>query len=113
MAGVPEAAVAAVRRYCDNKIPANLRNEIRVEDSVRGKSTTVHECRPPWDGTADDEFTRQPVAQLRYGPADHRWQLYCADRNSRWHRYELAPATDQLGLLLDEIDRDPTGIFSG
>ena len=85
MADVPETAVAAVRRYWDDKIPAALRNELRVEYTVRGKSITIYECRPPWDATADDEWTRQPVAQLRYDPTDHNWHLYCADRNSRSH----------------------------
>ena len=113
MADVPDIAIAAVRRYCDDKIPAALRNELRVEHAVRGKSITIHECRPPWDGTAEDEWTRQPVAQLRYDPAGHQWQLYWADRKSRWHRYERAAATTQLGALLDEIDRDPTGIVWG
>lgn len=37
---------------------------------------------------------------------------YCADRNSRWHQYDLIePGT--VAELLTEIEQDPTGIFWG
>jgi hypothetical protein len=43
-----------------------------------------------------------------------RWHARrCADRNSRWHRYDMAEPTEQLDELLTEIDQDPTGIFWG
>jgi hypothetical protein len=102
-----------VRRYCDEKIPAQHRDQLRVECSARGRSITVFECRPPWRPDLGPDWTRQPVAQLRYDPADHHWRLYCADRNSRWHPYDMVEPTRQLSRLLDEIDGDPTGIFWG
>lgn len=111
--GVPDTALAAVRRYCDDKIPAQHRDQLRVECSARGNSITIFECRPPWHPDLGPDWTRQPVAQLRYNPADHHWQLYCADRNSRWHYYDMVEPTPQLSQLLDEIDEDPTGIFWG
>ena len=86
---VPEIAVATVRRYCADKIPAEHHHELRVEYGVRGKSITIFECRPPWGPRPGSEWTRQPVAQLRYNPADHHWQLFCSDRNSRWHDYDM------------------------
>ena len=50
--------------------------------------------------------------QLRYDPDAGRWTLYCADRNSRWHHYDLIePGT--VTELLAEIEQDPTGIFWG
>ena len=110
---VPEIAVAAVRRYCESKIPAQHRDEIRVECDVRGKNLTIFECRPPWTPELGTDWTRQPVAQLRYEPADHHWRLYCADRNGRWHFYEMVEPTPTVDDLLAEIDADPTGIFWG
>jgi hypothetical protein len=59
-----------------------------------------------------NEWSRVPVAQFRYDAEHNHWTLYCADRNSRWHRYDLvAPGT--VEQLLEEIDHDPTGIFWG
>jgi hypothetical protein len=37
--------------------------------------------------------------------------LYHADRNSRWHDYDMAEATPNVNELMIEIDDDPTGIF--
>ena len=112
-APIPELAVAAVKRYCDNKIPAELRDEIRVEFGVRSKSISLFECRPPWRPDYGLEWTRQPIAQLRYESAADQWRLYHADRNSRWHHYDLVKPTTPLGELLAENEGDPTGIFWG
>jgi hypothetical protein len=110
---VPETALAAVRRYCGNRIPAKFRDELRVQCDARGKSITIFECRPPWRPNLGSEWSRKPVAQLRYDPVHHCWRLYCSDRNSRWHSYDMVEPTRQLGELLAEIDKDPTGIFWG
>ncbi|MDG4757747.1 DUF3024 domain-containing protein [Micromonospora sp. WMMD710] len=32
-------------------------------------------------------------------------------RNIRFRRYDLAPPSARVSVLLDEISRDPTGIF--
>ncbi|HEY3140291.1 MAG TPA: DUF3024 domain-containing protein [Acidimicrobiales bacterium] len=110
---IPDTALAAIRRYCDDKIPVQHQHQLRVECDVSGKSITIYECRPPWRPDLGPEWTRQPVAQLRYDPDDHHWRLYGADRNGRWHRYDMAEPTARLDELLTEIDRDPTGILWG
>jgi hypothetical protein len=86
---------------------------LRIECDVRGRNVTIYECRPPWHPDYGPDWTRQPVAQLRYRPEDHHWQLYCADRNSHWHRYTRSQPSVRVADLLDEIDNDPTGIFWG
>jgi hypothetical protein len=108
---VPDTALAAVRRYCDNKIPAQHRDEVRVECGIRGRAITIYECQPPWHPNLGSHWTRQRVAQLRYDPDGHHWRLYYADRNSRWRYYDMAEPTPRLDELLAEIDEDPTGIF--
>lgn len=104
--------MAAVRRYCDGRVPAHLREELRVECSVRGKSVTIFDCRPPWHPNLT-EWSRVPVAQLRYDPGARTWQLYWADRNSRWHVYDMLDPSDRVADLLEEIEKDPTCIFWG
>jgi hypothetical protein len=109
----PDTAIAAVRRYCENKIPAQHRDKARVEYAVRGKHITIFESQPPLNPDLGPVWIRRPVAQLRYEPTDHHWRLYCADRNDRWHYYDIVEPTPRLGELIDEIDDDPTGIFWG
>jgi Protein of unknown function (DUF3024) len=39
--------------------------------------------------------------------------LYWRDRNLRFHSYDLLAPSNRVDDLLDEINRDPTGIFWG
>jgi hypothetical protein len=97
--------------YCQRKIPAHLHNEIRLNFKFRGNTVTLYESRPAF--RMPDQWSEIPVAQFRYDPQDNLWTLYCADRNSRWHPdMEIDPVKD-FDLLLQEVDRDPTGIYWG
>lgn len=111
MGVLPDTDLERIRRFCAAASPAEFADKLRVEHSVRGKSVTIVECRPPWDG-ADDEWTRALFAQLRYSPETHLWSLYWADRNGRWHPYDLLEP-GPVESLLAEIDEDPTCIFKG
>jgi hypothetical protein len=111
MAAVPDPDLARIRAYCAERVPAQYRSEARVEATVRGRSVTIFDCRPPWHPCLT-EWSRVPIVQLRYDPVARRWTLYWADRNSRWHLYDgIEPGT--VTELLAEIDRDPTNIFWG
>ena len=109
---VPDAAVRAVRLFCEARTPPELRDRMRLEVDVRGNTATISDCRPVWDGAAL-EWTRLPIAQLRYDPSAEQWTLYWADSNDRWHRYDDLEPTDDLDEVLAEIDDDPTSIFFG
>jgi hypothetical protein len=112
MPALPDLDVARIRQYCARRVPARLRDEARVEADVRGKSVTIYDCRPPWHPDLTD-WSRVPVAQLRYDPTDHLWSLYWADRNSRWHLMDDVTPAATPAPLLAELDADPTGIFWG
>jgi hypothetical protein len=72
------------------------------------------ERRVPWRSESKDEpWTRSPIAQFRYDTATEFWNLFWPDRNSRWHADENLPRAADLGTLLDEVDRDPTGVYWG
>lgn len=108
---LPEIDVEKVKRYCRAKIPERLHNEVRIETSIRGKSISIHECRPIWRG-APGEWTKTSVAQLRY-EGDGTWTLYSADRNSKWFLYFDLDSHQPVDVILEEIEADPTGIFWG
>ena len=109
---MPELAVAKIERFCRERTPAELGDEMRLEVEVRGNSVTILDCRPTFLGEPG-EWTRMKIAQLRFNPAQASWDLYWADRNSRWHRYDDLDATTVLDEVLAEIDEDPTCIFFG
>jgi hypothetical protein len=112
VAGVPEFAVAKARRWAESQTPPEHRDKMRVEIGVRGKSMTVFECRPPWDGS-EGEWSRQPLAQIRFVEAKGTFTLHWADSNSRWHSYDEVEVLSSLAEILREIHEDPTCIFWG
>jgi hypothetical protein len=111
MVAIPEIDVERIKRFCADQSPAEHADKVRVVYKVRGKSVTISESRPPWDGRGT-EWTNQPVAQVRYWPEENKWSLHWSDRNSKWHPYELIHPGSLSSLLL-EIQQDPTCIFWG
>jgi len=109
---VPVPAIANIQRFCEKHSPPEMRDELRLEYTTRGNSVTIADCRPVWQGAPGD-WTRMPIAQLRYQPANELWTLYWADRNDRWHLYEDLEPTKDLDAVLAEVDEDPTCIFFG
>jgi hypothetical protein len=113
---LPETDLARVRRWVDARndgLPERARGLIRYEFDVDARSVTIVECRPPWREDFGPEWTRSPIARLRYTETRREWEIYWRDRNLKFHAYDLVEPTANVELLLAEVDRDPTGIFWG
>jgi hypothetical protein len=61
----------------------------------------------------DAEWTRFPIARLRYTKATAQWSLYWCNRNLRFHVCDRMKPSPHIDELLREIDHDPTAIFWG
>lgn len=112
-AGLPELDMARVRRWCQQRVPEHARSQVKVECDVAPRQLTIVECRPPWRQDTGAEWTRFPIARLRYTKATRQWSLYWRDRHLRFHLYDRMMPSPRIDDLLREIDRDPTGIFWG
>jgi len=111
---VPELDVAQVRRWARKRVPEHVRDQIRLELDVSDRAITILECRPPWNpARTEPEWTRFPIARLRYTKSRSEWSLYWRDRNLKFHRYDLVEPSADIGELIAEIDRDPTALFWG
>ncbi|GIJ25150.1 hypothetical protein Vqi01_03120 [Micromonospora qiuiae] len=110
---LPEADVAQVRRWCEQRVPAQVRDQVRIECEEAPRHLTVLERRPAWRAEPGADWSALPVARLRYLKSTGVWTLYWRDRNMRFHRYDRAPATADIGVLLAELDSDPMAIFWG
>ncbi|MBI3553029.1 MAG: DUF3024 domain-containing protein [Elusimicrobia bacterium] len=104
-------AEESLERYCAERVPPHARSKVRMTYKWRGDTATLIEERPYFQDPK--RWTSHPVAQFRYDGDKKRWTLYCADRNSRWHLYEKIRPAASIQTLLDEVNRDPTGIFWG
>jgi hypothetical protein len=111
--GLPDLDVARVRRWCDQRVPAHARDQIRMECDIAPRHLTILECRPPWREDFGPEWTRFPIARLRYTKASKTWSLFWRDRNLQFHEYDRVAPSPHTEDLLQEIARDPTAIFWG
>src|SRR5262245_6289043 len=110
---VRRSAIRQVEAFCAERVPAQDRDEIRVECALRGNAITIVERRPPRRAEFGPEWSGFKVAQLRYRPETALWSLYWRNRNERWFVYpDLKPSRD-VAPLLAEIDDDPSGTFWG
>ena len=111
-----ESDVFRIRRWVDRKnsdLPGHVRSEIRYELDIDSRTATILECRPPWDPGLGSEWTRMPVARLRYTNKRSEWSLYWTDRNLKFRLYDGIAPSPFVGDLLNEVDADPTAIFWG
>src|SRR4029453_16530305 len=49
-ARVSDLAVAKVRRFCDQRVPAEARHQVCLEVTTRAATITILERRPLWEG---------------------------------------------------------------
>ena len=112
---LPELIQQMVQRkledFCEERIPAQLRNKVRLGFRFRGNSVTLYEERPHF--IYPERWVDIVIAQFRYDVKSGKWTLYCADRNSRWRLYYFVEPTKNFDLLLQEVSKDPTCIFWG
>ena len=100
--------------YCEKRVPAFARDQVRLEFEIEGNAATIVERRIPWRPEwRDQEWTHFPIARFRFNNTRRLWTLYWRDRNLRWHLYDLARPSPSLSALLAEVERDPTAIFWG
>ena len=97
--------------FCEKRIPAHARDQVKLSYAIRGNSITLNEGRALF--TEPVKWVTIPIAQFRFDPDSHCWSLYCADRNSKWRRHEAAKPSRDLESLIAAVDTDQTGIFWG
>jgi hypothetical protein len=54
-----------------------------------------------------------PICRFRYTKARKEWSLYWRHRHLKFHEYDLVEPTPHIDELIDEVKRDPAGIFWG
>ncbi len=97
--------------FCEKRIPAHVRTQVRLGFSFSGESVSLFEERPYFQDP--NQWTSTPIAQFRFSPEDKTWALYYSDRNSKWHLYDEAKPSRQFNHLLKAVETDATGIFWG
>ena len=110
---LPEHDVERLRDYCQSKVSDHALDQVRIELELSLSAATGVEVRAPWREDCGPEWTRLPIARLRYTQRTGTWTLYARDRNQRFHRYPFVAPSRDVNALIAEIDHDPTCIFWG
>jgi hypothetical protein len=100
-----------LHELCDRRVPPQLRDRVRLGFKIDGNKVLLLEERPAFPEKT--RWVEIPVAKFSYTAKSATWQLYCRDRNSKWHRFTPEPATPNFDRLVAAVDTDPTGIFWG
>ena len=100
-----------LRNFCDTMAPPEARHQLRIVFAIKGNAVTLLEERPYFRDPSRRMQTN--VVRFRFVAKCRKWTLYYRDRNNRWHIYTLVKPTKKFDALLDEVHRDPTGIFRG
>jgi hypothetical protein len=107
---LPEQAQKLVEEklgdYCNNKIPAPIRDQVRLVFTVMGSTVTLFEEKPVRNNL--DKRSKLPLAQFRLNVVDHLWRLYCPSlkRQEGWILYPGAKPTEDFEALLVALDQD-------
>ncbi len=100
----------ALRSFCD-KVPSEIRDRLTHDFRIAGSDVELFERRPHY--RERERYVEHIVAKFRYTSTHRSWTLFWADRNGRWHRYENFVDRRNFLDLLQEVEKDPTGIFWG
>ena len=92
---LPALDVAAARHFCEQRIPPRALHQVRLELEESPGAITIVERRAPWREDFGPDWTRGPIAQIRYSDERGLWTLYCRDRHQRWNLYTRLAPTDR------------------
>ena len=98
-----------IKDYCSEKIPEHIKDKLKVSYAIERNSITINEERPLWNDPSKWSIT--PIA--KFSLIKGKWTLFCQFRDLKWHKYKPLGANKNIGVLLQELDKDPTGIFWG
>lgn len=92
--------------YIEQKVPKNIRNQLRLNFKFRGNNVTLIEERPAFQS---DKWVELDVAQFRL--EQNKWKVYWRDSKKKWHFVEdIIPDEDFIKQLMI-VDKDSRGMF--
>jgi hypothetical protein len=110
-ADIRAEAEAVLAVFCQRHSSASVSDQLRYSYELAGSTVVLQAERPGFMNP--DEWTRVPVAKLRFSEARSTWSLYWSDANGRWHRMSSVPMAKDIRVLLTAIETDASGVFWG
>lgn len=108
---MPEKDLLRIGRWCAERVPERVRDQLRVECEIADRHVTIFESRPDWQG--GDDWMQFPIARLRFTASSGQWSLFWRDRHLKFHEYTRRRPTKNVQSLLDYLDSHENPIFWG
>lgn len=95
-------------RYTEQKVPAHVRNQIKLSYKMRGNNVSLIEERPAF---MRDQWVQLDIAQFRLDQG--KWKVYWRDSKDKWHFVEDIVPDEDFEKQLMIVDADDRGMFWG
>jgi hypothetical protein len=92
-------------------VPPHAAHAVRVGVRFERNAVILFQEFPRFDDHS--RWIEHAVAKFVYVKSARVWRLYCLLRDLKWHLYEPFPEAPDLASLVEQVRRDPTGIFWG
>ena len=100
-----------LKEFCEDRVPYEYRDQIRLECKFDGDSAIISERRPDWEGGPN--WSDMAIIRFRYNNRTARWTVYWCDSKDKWHLCDDFEPTESLADLVIEVDEDESGRFWG
>lgn len=100
-----------LERSCSRRTVQADTPRLRFTFTIRGTTITLMEERALQRSVED--WIVIPYAQFRRAPSSSMWMLHYSDKHMRWILFESIPASKRLDFLLQIVEENPNGCFSG
>ncbi len=101
----------AIGGLCKRRTSPEIRDQLRLEYSVKRHDIELYEVRPRWDDPSEEMNT--PVAKIRFVRTTNEWRLFWMRQDLKWHSYQPFSSSRNLEEVAEVIDRDELSCFFG
>lgn len=100
-----------VRKYCENKYPKHIRNELYLDYRLEDQSIVLFTVRPQWRNPS--EKMEEMIAKATYVKNKSVWKIYWLRQDLKWHGYEPNAEVQAIEEFLEVVESDEYACFYG
>ena len=100
-----------VGTFCDNRVPARVRDQLIVGFRIEGQTIFIFESRPRWDEPS--ECMELDFAKITYVKSRRIWKLYWKRASGKWDQYKPNFESKDIDKIIAIINEDRFGCFFG
>ncbi|WJH27912.1 DUF3024 domain-containing protein [Paenibacillus sp. CC-CFT742] len=92
--------------YIHEKVPAPLRTMVKLTYVMNNDELILTEERP-----AGERFQWDVLPIARFHWEGEQWKVYARDESSSWNAVDMIEPCPDFEELLEQVERDETGVF--